>query len=148
MRRESSMTVCVTRPAAPKEEEFEVLKHGLNAFNESFTGYLQRESIASFVKDESGTVLGGILGEIKWGWLYVQGLWIDAALRGAGWGSALLTTLEDYALTKDVSNFRLETTSFQALDFYRKMGYRPFGELRDFPPGHVSYFLKKQVHLR
>ncbi|HEY8025571.1 MAG TPA: hypothetical protein VIF60_13455 [Burkholderiaceae bacterium] len=59
------MTACLTQPAAPREEEFEVLKHGLNALNESFAGYLQRESIASFVKDESGTVLGGILGEIN-----------------------------------------------------------------------------------
>ena len=137
----------ITQPSEPKDEDFEVLKLGLNAYNESITGKLSKEKVASFIEDESGKVVGGILGEIKWGWMYVEGLWVDSTCRKGGWGSKLLIALEEFALSKGITNYRLETTSFQALGFYQKAGYSVFGELSDMPPGHTSFFLKKQVSI-
>ena len=133
----------LTPPQLPQDHEFEALRRGLNGFNEAVTGYLHRERIASFIKDEEGG-LGGILGEIKWGWLHIEGLWVDESLRSDGWGTRLLGTMEQYARSQGITNYHLETTSFQALPFYQKQGYEVFGELPYMPPGHVSYFLKKQ----
>ena len=65
----------LTPPQTPQAAEFDALRNGLNGFNEAVTGPLHRERIASFIKDEEGVVLGGILGEIKWGWLHIEGLW-------------------------------------------------------------------------
>ena len=135
----------VTEVAAPSEQDFEVLKAGLGGYNEGFTGRLYREKVSCFVKDESGVTRGGIIGEIKWGWLYVEGLWLSDDIRIKGLGTKLLNKLEDYARSKGISNFRLETTSFQALAFYEKQGYVLFGQLPDMPPGFISYFLKKQT---
>ncbi|MGR5160198.1 GNAT family N-acetyltransferase [Vibrio owensii] len=135
----------ITDVSQPNEEDFEALKLGLNSFNERFTGSLYREKVAAFVKDDSCQVVGGILGEVKWGWLHVEGLWVSESVRSKGLGSKLLTHLEKFALSKGISNFRLETTSFQALDFYKKQGYTIFGELDDMPPNYTSYFLKKQT---
>ncbi|MGY3882464.1 GNAT family N-acetyltransferase [Aeromonas veronii] len=132
----------LTPPQQPQDNEFEALRNGLNGFNEAITGQLQRERIASFIKE--GCVRGGILGEIKWGWLHIEGLWIDESIRRDGWGGRLLSAMEQYAQSKGISNYHLETTSFQALPFYQKQGYEVFGQLPDMPPGHVSYFLKKQ----
>lgn len=134
----------LTNPQPPQADDFEALRNGLNGFNEAVTGQLLRERIASFIKDEDDVVLGGILGEIKWGWLHIEGLWVDASIRQGGWGARLLGAMEQYAQSKGITNFHLETTSFQALPFYQKQGYSVFGELPDMPPGHVSYFLKKQ----
>ena len=53
--------------------------------------------------------------------------------------------MEEYAISKGITNIRLETTSFQALDFYITSGYTVFAELPDMPNGHTSYFLKKQI---
>jgi hypothetical protein len=39
----------------------------------------------------------------------------------------------------------LDTFSFQAPGFYHKHGYRVFGELPDFPPGHRRYYLTKDL---
>ena len=55
--------------------------------------------------------------------------------------------MESYAIEKDFTKCHLETTSFQALDFYRKNGYEIFGTLNDKPPGHISYFFKKELNL-
>ncbi|MFQ2369830.1 GNAT family N-acetyltransferase [Aeromonas enteropelogenes] len=134
----------LTPPQPPQAHEFEALRRGLNGFNEAVTGPLHRERIASFIKNEGGVVLGGILGEIKWGWLHIEGLWVDDAIRQTGWGARLLSAMEQYARSQGITNFHLETTSFQALPFYQKQGYEIFGQLPDMPPGHVSYFLKKQ----
>lgn len=134
----------LTTPQLPQDNEFEALRNGLNGFNEAVTGHHYRERIASFIKDEEGSVLGGILGEIKWGWLHIEGLWVDDTLRRDGWGGRLLGAMEQYAQSKGISNYHLETTSFQALPFYQKQGYEVFGQLPDMPPGHISYFLKKQ----
>nr|WP_256353379.1 GNAT family N-acetyltransferase [Aeromonas sp. sif2416] len=140
----TELIIQLTAPQSPQLTDFDALRTGLNRFNESVTGPLPRERIASFVKDEEGRVRGGILGEIKWGWLHIEGLWVDEPIRQDGWGARLLATLEQAAQARGITRIHLETTSFQALPFYRKQGYAVFGELPDMPPGHTSYFLKKQ----
>lgn len=135
----------LTVPQPPKESEFEALKLGLTNFNESHTGYVFREKVTSFIKNDSDEIVGGILGEINWDWMHIQGLWVNKSVRQCGWGTQLLTCMEDYALSQNIVNIRLETTTFQALDFYLKGGYSIFAELSDMPKGHTSYFLKKKL---
>ena len=38
----------------------------------------------------------------------------------------------------------VDTFSFQAPDFYKKLGYRVFGAI-DYPPDHRRYFLQKRL---
>ena len=64
----------LTAPQPPDTAEFDALRSGLNQFNETITGPLTRERIASFIKDEEGKVQGGIIADIKWGWLHVDWL--------------------------------------------------------------------------
>lgn len=135
----------LTKPLPPQDDDIEALRTGLTKFNESFTGSVFREKISSFVKDDSGNIVGGILGEINWNWMYIQGLWIDESVRNDGWGHKLLSQMEEYALSKSTTNIRLETTTFQALGFYVKAGYSVFGELANMPDGHTCYFLQKQL---
>jgi GNAT superfamily N-acetyltransferase len=137
----------ITPVLPPSDSDFEALKTGLTNYNESYTGPVLNEKVASFVKNEAGLVVAGVLGEINWNWMHVQGLWVDETIRNDGWGSKLLSAIEKYALSKKVFNIRLETTTFQALDFYLKSGYSIFGELPDMPAGHTSYFLQKQFHV-
>ncbi|PHQ65196.1 MAG: GNAT family N-acetyltransferase, partial [Sulfurimonas sp.] len=108
------------KPLPPQDNDFEALKSGLTKYNESFTGSVFKEKVSSFVKNESGIVVGGILGEINWNRMHIQGLWIDESIRKDGWGSKLIARFEQYALSKGIANIRLETTTFQALDFYLK----------------------------
>ncbi len=135
----------ITNPSVHQDTDFEALKTGLTEYNESFTGAVFKEKITSFVKDDNGSIVGGILGEINWNWMHIQGLWIDESFRMNGWGEKLLSKMEEYALSKKTTNIRLETTTFQALDFYVKAGYSVFGELPNMPQGHTSYFLQKQL---
>ncbi|MFM5622113.1 GNAT family N-acetyltransferase [Aeromonas veronii] len=138
----------LTPPQPPQDDDVEALRIGLTGYNVSQAGpqlyELRRERIASFIKDKEGKIHGGIIADIKWGWLHVDWLWIDESIRRDGWGGRLLGAMEQYAQSKGITNYHLETTSFQALPFYQKQGYEVFGQLPDMPPGHISYFLKKQ----
>ncbi len=133
----------LTIPSKPSPSDFDSLKRGLDEYNEKFTGEVHSETVASFVKDQHGLVLGGILGEINWDWMYIRGLWVDEKIRKDRWGSRLLQNLEQYAGSKGVYGIRLETSTFQALDFYLKNNYSVFAELSNMPRDHTSYFLKK-----
>jgi len=41
----------------------------------------------------------------------------------------------------------LDTSNFEAMSFYRDLGYEPFGQLSnrlgDYPPNHNRWFMKK-----
>lgn len=83
----------LTEVSQPEEHDFEVLKNGLNGYNETYTGSVFKEQVSSFLKDENNKTVGGILGEIKWGWLYIEGLWVSDSVRSKGLGSKLLKKL-------------------------------------------------------
>ncbi len=55
----------LTPPQPPQDDEIEALRIALSGYNKDHAGTHLRERIASFIKDEEGVVLGGILGEIK-----------------------------------------------------------------------------------
>lgn len=91
----------LTKPLPPEDVDLEVLRAGLTEFNESFTGSVFREKISVFVRNDTGKIVGGILGEFNWDWLHIQGLWVDESIRKEGWGTKLLSSMEDYALSKN-----------------------------------------------
>jgi GNAT superfamily N-acetyltransferase len=90
-------------------------------------------------------VRGGLFGRHLWSWLYVEILWVDEGLRGAGWGTRLLEQAEDEARRAGCNRALLDTFEFQALPFYRQHGYSVFGTLDDFPPGFRRYYLRKDL---
>jgi GNAT superfamily N-acetyltransferase len=98
-----------------------------------------------FVHDDAGRVIGGAQGELEWGWLYVDLLWLEPSLRGQGIGREVMTGIEQAAYDQDCPFCWLATTSFQALPFYRAIGYEVVGTLEDRPPDHRYYFLQKAI---
>lgn len=130
----------------PGSDEIDELRMSLRAFNNKFAGEYERISLIHQVRDSEGALLGGAYGYISWGWLYIDLLWVDDSLRGTGMGTRLIREIEKLANEKDVYCYYLGTTSFQALDFYKKMGYQVCGEIEGLPPGHTNYFLKKTDH--
>ena len=86
-----------------------------------------------------------MIGATYWDWLHIDLMWIREDLRGCGYGGSLLMAAEDEARRRGAKNAYLDTFSFQAPDFYKRSGYRVFGELRDFPAGYQRYFLTKRL---
>jgi len=97
------------------------------------------------LRDETGEVLGGLVGSTVWGWLQVAQLWLDGAVRGKGHGVALMRAAEAEAVRRGCHHALLDTFDFQARGFYEGLGYRVFGEVLDFPTGHTRFFMEKAL---
>ena len=89
--------------------------------------------------------MGGVSGWVFWDWLYIDKLWVDEAARGKGIGSRLVLEAERMAAEKGVDKSHLGTGSFQALDFYLKLGYSVVCQFEDYPRGHTNYLLRKAI---
>lgn len=90
-------------------------------------------------------VMGGLLAETQFGWMYVRALSVAAHLRGQGYGRALMEAAEAEAAARGCHAVWLDTFSYQAPDFYQRLGYVEFGRLNDFPPGQMRIFFQKRL---
>jgi len=74
-------------------------------------------------------------------------LFVPEKLRGLGVGSALMASAEAAARERGCRGAHVDTFSFQAAPFYRKLGFTLFGVLDDFPPGYSRLFFRKRFDL-
>lgn len=121
----------------------QLYEYNLKHFPEDLRG--RYEEIQLYVEDDEGTVRGGLLGEICWNWLEIHTLMMDEELRGSGYGSKLLVEAEQMASEKDCDFIKVDTLSFQALDFYKKHGYREFGVLEHVGRDFKHHYLMKEL---
>jgi GNAT superfamily N-acetyltransferase len=126
------------------DEDVAVVQSGLRAFNVARIGDPAEEPVRVFLRDDSGRIVGGLLGHIRWRWLYVAKLWIDDSQRGAGQGRALMQAAEDHARRRGCLGAYLDTFEYQARPFYEKLGYTVFGALEGYPPGYRQFHLAKR----
>src|ERR1700691_1951321 len=131
--------------AAPKIEKVlgpakrELFK-ALRAYNAAAAGKPDHRPLAVTIRDK-GKIIGGLIAETYYGWMYVNVLWVSEQHRGKGLGRSLLQTAEVEARKRGVHNVFLASFSFQAPKFYASLGYREFGRLKEFPAGHDSIWL-------
>jgi GNAT superfamily N-acetyltransferase len=128
----------------PAAEDIQVLRRGLSDFNFAQTG-LRGQLICVLVRDHEGQIVGGANGWTAFGWLHTDILWLAENLRRKGSGREVLKTIEAEAKKRGCKFAKLETFSFQALDFYKKNGYTVFAELDQVVGDHRWYFLKKDL---
>jgi ribosomal protein S18 acetylase RimI-like enzyme len=124
----------------------EAVVQGLSAYNAARVGPRNAEPLAISLRDDHGTIVGGLIGELKWQWLHVDLLWIDDAHRGQGHGEALVAMAEDAAREHGARGVYLSTMSVQAPDFYPRLGYREWGRMEDYPvAGHRMHHFTKAL---
>lgn len=117
---------------------------GLLEHNRPFGEPLKKDLVIH-AKAEEGDLLGGLVGFTSWQWLFVRLLWVSEKSRSQGVGTELMRAAEDEARRRGCIGVWLDTFSFQALAFYERLGYRQFGKLEDFPPGHQRFFLERRL---
>ena len=130
---------------APAAEDIAQVRAGLMAFNDSQAGPAQVEHIAVYLRDANGAIHGGLVGFFAWQWLSIEWLWVGDALRGQGYGTALLREAESLARAAGCIAVKLDTYEFQAKPFYEKHGYVVFGVLEGYPANTRTYYLRKAL---
>ena len=132
---------------SPDAKDHQIIRDGLTAYNLNFVPDAQYKALNIILRDADDCVVGGLVGNTYWGWLYVTLLWVDERVRGDGFGRQLLLKAEGEALRRGCRHAHLDTLDFQAPDFYEKQGYTLWGTLDDLPDGHKRYFYQKELIL-
>jgi GNAT superfamily N-acetyltransferase len=129
----------------PSDSLSRFVTESLASYNIAATGQESWYPVGLFLKSTRGEWLGGLMGHLWGGWLYVRDLWVASPARGCGNGTRLLQAAEEYAIERGCFAATLETMSFQARPFYEKLGYEVFAMLEDYPPGYTKYYLRKHL---
>lgn len=127
------------------DETRQAIVKPLIEFNDAQVGPSGYRPLVIEVQDEAGATIGGLWGWTGYGWLFTQLLVVPEALRGQGVGRQLMAQAEDEAAARGCHGAWLDTFAFQARGFYERLGYRCFGELPEYPRGHVRYFMHKAL---
>ncbi len=98
---------------------------------------------AVWAKDVYGDILGGVAGGFFWDWYDLRFLWVHESLRGQGVGTLLLERLFAECRRRQTNGIIADTTEFQALPFYQKLGFEVLFTLEDCPLGHRNHFITK-----
>lgn len=140
------MSVKIERSENVTEAERLAILTPLLAHNLAKGGDDAHETFALLLRaPDSNEVIGGLYGKISYRWLLIDLVSVPESMRGQGIGEQLMRKAEEVAREKQCVGIWLETFSFQAPGFYRKLGYVEFGRLLDYPPGHMRFYYQKRL---
>lgn len=129
----------------PKREDTITLWEGICENAKLMRGHKPGKPFAFFIRDETGKIKGGCSGFIFYGCLYTDLLWIDKELRGQNYGAQLMENAEKLAKENQCLFMALSTMDFEALDFYKKLGFLVEFERHGFEKNSIMYFLRKNL---
>jgi GNAT superfamily N-acetyltransferase len=132
-----------TQPASPADH----IRKGLALYNVASEGELI-SPLNVYLRGSTQQVDGGLLGRTGASALFIAVLWVAEPFRRQGYGRQLVLTAEREALRRGCHFSHVDTFSFHAPEFYRRLGYEVFGVLDGYKSGHVRYFLKKSLAAR
>jgi GNAT superfamily N-acetyltransferase len=117
---------------------------GLRAYNTAVVGKLDYKPLTITMR-EGRDIVAGLAGHTAFGWMFIEVLWVSDEKCRKGAGRALMEKAEAEARKRGVRNAYLNTFSFQAPAFYKKLGYKEFARLNDFPAGHSFHWMTKAL---
>jgi ribosomal protein S18 acetylase RimI-like enzyme len=129
----------------PSAEDTSFLNDGLYQFNAKVTGVGDGRLLAVLSRDGAGQIQAGLHGWTWGGTGFVQALWVREDLRRCGLGSRLLRAAEQEAVRRGCHEMQLDSHSYQAPGFYRRLGYEAIGELPGWPGDTTRIFFRKAL---
>jgi GNAT superfamily N-acetyltransferase len=127
------------------DEVLGALTAGMKAFNGAAVPGLQGHKIVAAIRDDAGSVVGGVIGRLAEDSVYMEVVYTADSVRGTGWGSKALLLAEEEAKRLGATESWLYTMSFQAKPFYEKLGYHQFAELKWKNGEHRRQFMRKDL---
>lgn len=129
---------------APPEEE-EILLEGIFQEAHKARGMQRIKPFSFMLKDENQTVHGGVTGTTYYGYMYVELLYVDPKYRGQNFGSKLMEAAEKLAKERNCAYICITTMDWEAMPFYKKLGYQVDYTRDGFENNSTMYIMHKKV---
>ena len=126
-----------------EDYQAEKLESLIKEFNLSHREKYEDVPLGIFLDDENKKKLAGLTGETFGHWLCIRYLFVDECLRVQGIGRKIIEAAECEAKKRGCEYAFVDTFSFQAPDFYKKLGYKEVFTLEEYPyAGKRHYYTK------
>ena len=137
------MTYTISYDPVPKHDDTKIIWEGISEHARKVRGLPPGN--AFFIRDVNGQIKGGCSGYIFYGCLYIDLLWVDKLIRGKHYGTHLMENAEKLAKENKCHFIAVNTMDFEALDFYKKLGFTTEFERFGFDKNSIMYFLNKKL---
>ena len=135
----------ISEPAT--ENEMKTVHAGLGRYVDEQIGDERNNpgiGIQLVMQDRQGQVVGGLLAGTTIQNMYIEHLWVDKPYRGLGYGTKLMLTADRIAQEHGCIACQTYCLSFQAPEFFQKLGYETYGISDGYPKPVQEYYLIKR----
>jgi ribosomal protein S18 acetylase RimI-like enzyme len=129
----------------PHSNDIQILNDGIMSEHKKKMNMKPLDFFAYFIRNDNSKIVGGCAGDNMYGGLFVGQLWVQEALRGKGYGKQLMSLAEDLAKKSQCRFISVNTFGWEALDFYKKLGFYVEFERCGFDKDSIFYFLRKDI---
>ncbi|MFX1249965.1 MAG: GNAT family N-acetyltransferase, partial [Promethearchaeota archaeon] len=129
------------------ENEMKIVQKGLKDHNKKYPGGeldIPTPDVSLVLKDDKGNVVGGVITSMLTGIMHLEVLWVDEKYRDRGYGRDLVLQAERIGKEKGYPASQTWTFSFQAPEFYQRIGYKIVGIFEGYTDGIIEYILLKK----
>ena len=128
----------------PTEQQLAEIERGLDEYNAGVASARTVTRVRA-VCVESGDVIAGLEAAAYWGKLHVRLLWVHPDHQHRGLGSQLVSWAEEQGRKLGCNSAMVDTMSFQAPEFYARLGYRQFGVSEGYEGEASRHYFEKQL---
>jgi len=97
----------------------------------------------AFIAIENNDLIGAVVAQPFWGTLHIKYVWVKEAYRGKKIGTLLTQRACEYGRNLNYLFAFVETMSFQALEFYQKLGFTLEYTRSGYAEGLAFHYLRK-----
>ncbi len=130
---------------SPLSELYDSLAHGLHVNAYAARGFGLQEMVGISLRDRSGHLIGGVLGESQYGSLYCQKLWIDPQFWGQGWEKRIVERIEQVAKEKGARFIVFSCMDWEMIRPLQRFGYRIEWQRSGYDRGSKLLYLRKEL---
>lgn len=125
-----------------RDRILELLDSHSKAIGKSF-----KSETVFFEAREGGLYLGGLSARfwLDLKWVFIELLAVAEEGRGRGISGQLIARIEEEALLREMKGIWVDTFSFQAPEFYQRLGYSEFGRIDHFPENGCRHFFVERL---
>lgn len=113
--------------------------------NDATPGFGTAHPFAFFIRNDLGEMIAGCNGYVVFGAIYTDQLWVHPDYRGAGLGRKLMECVYDHGRKEGCTMATVSTMSFQAPEFYLKLGFTVEFVRNGYNNDASSYCLKRDL---
>ncbi|CZL18889.1 TPA: GNAT family N-acetyltransferase [Legionella pneumophila] len=132
----------------PNPDDVQILTNGIKEYAKQQRGFESLDFFACFIRDADNSIIGGCSGGTLYGGLHIDNLWVSEPIRHQGWGTKLMQAALRYGNEKGCAFATVNTMDWEAIEFYKKLGFELEFERHGFQKNSIFYFLRKEFQAK